>query len=244
LVQLATVTERRINEMVKGYPISLNGVNTNVDMTIIPCGSYDILIRMDWLDQYHAILDCHNKTFICLDEEGKQSTMKGIPRPISIREILALQLKICFRKGCQLYASHVDDPEKTKGSSLKDFSVLQEFEYVFQEISGLPPKREIDFSINLVPGVSPVSKTLYRMSTLELKELQMKLEELLKKGYIRQSVSPWGALVLCWLWSLIIFLIQRFVSVVLGPHSLMGGVGGISPPQLSPEGSRGDDNFV
>jgi hypothetical protein len=74
-------------------------------------------------------------------------------------------------------------------------SVLQEFEYVFQEIVRFTPIREIDFSIDLVLGVSPVSKKPYRMSTTELKELQMQLEEFLKKGYIRPSVSPWGALV-------------------------------------------------
>jgi hypothetical protein len=196
LVQLATGTKRRINEVVRGCPISLNRVNTNVDLNIIPLGSYDILIGMDWLDKHHVVLDCHNKTFTCLDEEGKQSTVKGIPRPISIREISALQLKRCFRKGCQLYAAHVEEPEKTKGPSLEYFSVLQEFEYVFQEIPGFPPKREIDFSIDLVPGASPVSKTPYIMSTPELKELQMQLEELLKKGYIRPSVSPWGAPIL------------------------------------------------
>jgi hypothetical protein len=50
--------------------------------------------------------------------------MKGVPRPISIRNISALQLKRCFRKGCQLYASHVEDPENTKGPSLEYFSVL------------------------------------------------------------------------------------------------------------------------
>jgi hypothetical protein len=56
----------------------------------------------------------------------------------------------------------------------------------------LPPRREIDFSIDLVSGTTLVSKTTYRMSTPELKELQMQLEELLKKGYIRPSISPWG----------------------------------------------------
>jgi hypothetical protein len=61
---------------------------------------------------------------------------------------------------------------------------------------GLPPRREIDFSIDSVPGVAPVSKTPYRMSTPNLNELQMQLEELLKKGYIHPSVSPWGAPVL------------------------------------------------
>jgi hypothetical protein len=51
----------------------------------------------------------------CLDEEGKQNIVKGFPKPISIRVILALQLKRCFKKGFQLYAAHVEEPENTKG---------------------------------------------------------------------------------------------------------------------------------
>jgi hypothetical protein len=131
LVQLATGTKRRIYDMVRSCSISLNGMNTSIDLNIIPLGSYDILIGMDWLDKHHAILDCHNKTFTCLDGNGKQSTVKGIPRPISIRDISALQLKICFRKGCQLYAAHVEEIDNTKGPSLKDFLVPDEFEDVF-----------------------------------------------------------------------------------------------------------------
>ena len=65
------------------------------------------------------------------------------------------------------------------------------------EIPGLPPKRDIDFTIELVPGAAPVSKTPYRMSTPEMLELKMQLQELLEKKYIRPSVSPWGALKLC-----------------------------------------------
>jgi hypothetical protein len=196
LVQLANGTKRRIHDMVSGCSISLNGVNMNVDLNIIPLGSYDILIGMDWLENHHVVLNCHNKTFTCLDGDRKESTVKGVPRPISIREISALQLKRCFRKECQLYAAHVEERENTKGPSLEDFAVLQEFEDVFQEISRFPPRREIYFSIDLVLGAAPMSKTHYRTSTPELKELQMKLEELLKKGYIRPSFSPWGAPVL------------------------------------------------
>ena len=96
--------------MFRSCSISLNGVNTSININIIPLGSYDILIVMDWLGKNHVVLYCHNKTFTCLDEEGKQSTMKGILRPISIRDISALQLKRCFRKWCQLYATHVEDP--------------------------------------------------------------------------------------------------------------------------------------
>jgi hypothetical protein len=102
--------------------------------------------------------------------------VKGIPRPISIRDISALQLKKCFKKGCQLYASHVEERGRTRGISLEYFLVLQEFEDVFQEIIGFPPKREIDFSIDLVLGAAPASRKTYRMSTLELKELKMQLE--------------------------------------------------------------------
>jgi hypothetical protein len=68
---------------------------------------------------------------------------------------------------------------------------LQEFANIFEEIRGLPPKREIYFSIDLVPTVALVSKSPYRMSTIESKELQMQLEKLLKNGYICPSVSPW-----------------------------------------------------
>jgi hypothetical protein len=87
LVQLAIGTKIRIHDMVRGCYISLNGVNTNVDQNVIPLGSYDILIGMDWLDKHHVVLDCYNKTFTCLDGNGKWSTVKGVPRPISIREI-------------------------------------------------------------------------------------------------------------------------------------------------------------
>jgi hypothetical protein len=67
--------------------------------------------------------------------------------------------------------------------NLEDYAILREFEDVFSEMSDLPPKRDIDFSIDLMLGATPVSKTPYRMSTPMLKELQMQLEELLK-GYI------------------------------------------------------------
>ena len=81
LVQLANGTKRRVHDMVKSCSISLNGVNTSVDINIIPLGSFDILIGMDWLDKYHIVLDYHRKAFTCLDGYGNQSTVKGVPIP-------------------------------------------------------------------------------------------------------------------------------------------------------------------
>jgi hypothetical protein len=116
--------------------------------------------------------------------------VKGIPRVVTIQEISALQLKKCYRKGCQIFAVHMEETPKDKVPNLEDNVVLEEFEDVFREVPGLPPKRGIDFSITLMPRSSPVSKTPYIMSTLELKELEMQLKDILKKGYIHPSVSP------------------------------------------------------
>ena len=96
-----------------------------------------------------------------------------------------------------MYASHVLEAMEYETPRMEEFHVLQEFRHVFpNEIPGLPPKRDIDFTIDLVPGAAPVSKTPYKMSTPKLLELKMQLQELLEKKYIRSSVSPWGAPVL------------------------------------------------
>jgi hypothetical protein len=182
--------------MVKSCLMDMNGLNTREYLNILPLGSYDYIIGMDWLDQHHAIIDCNNKAFTCLDEEGTLRKVQGIPRAVTIREISALQVKKCYRKGCQIFAAHMEETPKDKVPNLEYYSVLENFEDVFREVPRLPPKRDIDFSINLMPGAAPVSKTPYIMSTLELKELQMQLKELRKKGYIRPSVSPWSAPVL------------------------------------------------
>jgi hypothetical protein len=90
----------------------------------------------------------------------------------------------------------MEEIAKNKVPSIEDHPVLKKFEDVFREILRFPPKKDVDSSINIMHGVALVSKTPYRMSTLELKELQMQLEEILKKGYVCPSVSPWGAPVL------------------------------------------------
>jgi hypothetical protein len=88
---------------------------------------------------------------------------------VVVQEILDIQLK-CYRKGCQLFVSHVEEASSDEVSIIGDHEVLTEFKDVFQDVPGLPSKRDIDFSINLMAGVAPVSSP-YRMSTPKLKEL-------------------------------------------------------------------------
>jgi hypothetical protein len=62
----------------------MNGINTKINVNTIPLDSYDCLIGMDWLDQHHVVLDCHNKAFTFLDEEGSPKIVQAIPRAITI----------------------------------------------------------------------------------------------------------------------------------------------------------------
>jgi hypothetical protein len=88
--------------------------------------------------------------------------------------------------------------ELKKGSiELTIIFIVKEFPDVFpEELPGLPPIREIKVSIETLPGVNPIAQSLYRMAPIELAELNIQLQELLDKGFIRPSNSPWGALVL------------------------------------------------
>jgi hypothetical protein len=132
------------------------------------------------------------------DDSDTTRTTQGIPKPISVRQISAMQLKKCMRRGCQVYAIQVTNlAEKEDKTKLEDFVILRNFRDMFvDEILELPPRREIYFSIDLLPGSAPISKAPYRMSLPELIELKIQLQELLDKEYIRLSVSPWGAPIL------------------------------------------------
>jgi hypothetical protein len=171
LVQLATGAKRKVVELVKSCPVVMNGLSTKEDMNIFPLGSYDFLIGMDLLDQHHAILDFHKKSFTFLDKEGNKRAVQGIPRVVTIQEISIMQLNKCYRKGYQIFPAHMEEASKDKVLNMEDHAVLEDFEDVFKAVPRLPPKKDTDFSINLMPGVAPVSKTFYRMSTPELKEL-------------------------------------------------------------------------
>ena len=101
-----------------------------------------------------------------------------------------------LRKGCQGYLAFVVD-RRQEGTRLEDIPIVKEFPDVFpDDISGLPPDREVEFTIDLIPGTEPISIPPYRMAPTELRELKAQLEELLSKGFIRPSISPWGAPVL------------------------------------------------
>ena len=94
------------------------------------------------------------------------------------------------------FLGHIAAEEE--GESLVEvIPVVDDFLEIFpEELPGLPPDREIEFAIELYPGTAPISIAPYRMAPAELKELKAQLDEMLTKGFIRPSTSPWGAPVL------------------------------------------------
>jgi hypothetical protein len=146
-------------------------------MNILPLGSYDMIIRMDWLEQHKAVLDCYTKILSYKDNFGIVRKTQGIPKLVSVRQFLAMQFKKCIRKGCQVYTIQVTNLLGTKDKTkLEDFAFLREFRDMFvDEIPELPPRREIDFSIDLLLRSTTISKAPYRMSLPELTELKIQL---------------------------------------------------------------------
>ncbi|GJV71507.1 putative reverse transcriptase domain-containing protein [Tanacetum coccineum] len=101
-----------------------------------------------------------------------------------------------IERGCHLFLAHVTE-KKSKDKRLEDVPVIRDFPEVFpDEFPGLPLSRQVEFRIDLVPGAAPVARAPYRLTPSEMRELSVQLQELLEKGFIRPSSSPWGAPVL------------------------------------------------
>ena len=99
-------------------------------------------------------------------------------------------------KGCEAFLALILG-SKSEQVNFENIPVIGEFPDVFpKELPGVPPEREVDLSIEVVKGTTPISRAPYRMAPTELKDLKTQLHELLDKGFIRPNVSPWGASVL------------------------------------------------
>nr|GEV02874.1 putative reverse transcriptase domain-containing protein [Tanacetum cinerariifolium] len=105
-----------------------------------------------------------------------------------------------FLKGCPIFLAHIitkENEDKSKEKRLEDVPIVQDYLEVFPEdLPGIPPTRQVEFQIDLVPGTAPVARPPYRLAPSEMKELSDQLKELGDKVFIRPSSSPWGAPVL------------------------------------------------
>ena len=162
----------------------------------LPLSDFDAILSMDGLSRYKDNVDYFERKVIFEKKDGGKVCFVGDNRKASTKIVSAMIAMKYLRKGCDAYLAFMVDKRK-EGKELREVPVVNEFEDVFsEELPGLPPEREIEFEIELLPGVSPISQAPYRMGPVELKELKVQLQELLDKGFVRPSFSPWGAPVL------------------------------------------------
>jgi hypothetical protein len=192
-VEMASGAKQKVGGKVTGCSLNLGEFVTRANLYVTILGSYDVMIGMDWLESHEAILNCKTKQLSLVDDEGQRHVIVGQNQGVSLRFISSLQLWKSMHKGCKIYVILALN-EKGVAEGLEHLPVVREFADIFpEELPGMSPERELEFTIDLKPGTEPIARTPYQMSTPELQELRMQLKELLDLGLIHPSVSPWGA---------------------------------------------------
>ncbi|GJY73279.1 putative reverse transcriptase domain-containing protein [Tanacetum coccineum] len=202
-VELADGRIIGLNAIIRGCTLNFLNHPFNIDLMPVELGSLDVIIGMDWLAKYQAVIVCAKK--IVRIPWGNETLIvrgdgsdRGNETRLNI--ISCTKMQKYMLKGCHVFLAHVTTKEtedKSEKKRLEDVPIVQNFPEVFPEdLSGLPPTRQVEFQIDLIPGVAPVARAPYRLAPSEMKELSDQLQELSEKGFIRPSSSPWGAPVL------------------------------------------------
>ena len=185
-----------VNRVCRDCPIRIREYEFSGDLIELSFRDFDVILEMDWLSRHQVVVDCRMKKVTLRTSSGEEVTFIG-ERSNHLSNVRSAAIaKTMVRKGCEAYLVYVINTKKAE-PSLSDIPTVSDYPDVFpEELSGLTPQREIEFAIDVVQGATPASITLYRMAPVELKELKLQLQEFLGKGFIRPSVSPWGAPVL------------------------------------------------
>ncbi|GJZ44940.1 putative reverse transcriptase domain-containing protein [Tanacetum coccineum] len=176
VIEVANGKKEEVDRIFCGCKLELGDSIFPIDLIPLGQGSFDVIVGMDWLSNQKAVIVCHEKIVRIPVKEGK---------------VLCVQGERNFGKTKTLMSTKANEP------TLSDIPIVRDFEDVFpDDLSGLPPQRQVEFRIDLIPGATPVAKSPYRLAPSEMQELSEQLQELQDKGFIRPSHSPWGAPVL------------------------------------------------
>ncbi|GJW78057.1 putative reverse transcriptase domain-containing protein [Tanacetum coccineum] len=168
-VELADGRVVSTNTVLKGCTLNLVNHIFEIDLMPIVLGMFDVIIGMDWLVKHDVVIVCGEK--VVRIPHGNKMLIVESDQVMSRLKVIS-----CIK-------AHVP--------------VIRDFPEVFlEDLPGLPPPRQVEFRIDLVPGAAPVAHAPYRLAPSEMKELSVQLQELLEKGFIHPSSSPCGAPVL------------------------------------------------
>ena len=183
---------KRIGMICRGCELEISGTLLTVDMRIMDMSEFDVILGMDWLTAYKVVIDRERSRVTAYTQDGTRVVFQGNKHDILPQTVYESR---CLGQLAGWLASLTLEDEERPDLDLP--RVVCEYVDVFlDELPGLPPQRVVDFGIELHPCTSPISMTSHRLAPVELQELRVQLQELLDKGFIRPSTSPWGAPVL------------------------------------------------
>ncbi|KAL4571465.1 hypothetical protein LXL04_018225 [Taraxacum kok-saghyz] len=187
-----------VNQLYPNCDVEVDGWHFPIDLLVIGIRGFDIVVGMDWLKAYEDMILCGKRIVSIKVAPGEKVYIYGKSNNKFPCVISAVKAHKSINKGCETFLAFVLDGRKEKTSAkVEDVKVVNEFPEVFpDDLSGLPPIRQVEFSIELVPGAKPIARAPYRLALTEMRELMAQLQELLDKGFILPSSSPWGAPVL------------------------------------------------
>jgi hypothetical protein len=159
--------------------ILIGGVEFLANLIVLESKGIDVILGMDWLSKHNGLINYAKKAVRLTPNNGKEL------------EYVAENLVTGKAASNRIVLNHLD-----AASTLDIRTVFKHPDVSLEELPGMPPDREIEFVIELVPSTAPIFKKPYRMTANQLVELKEQLQELLDKGYIRPSASPWGASVI------------------------------------------------
>jgi hypothetical protein len=155
-------------------PVEIHGVSFQANLIILGTKGLDMILGMDWMSNYHGHIDCARKAISITNSEG-----------IPVEHIATMPSRKAY------YKKAISRP------TLDQVPVVCEYPDVFpEELPGMPPDRDIEFIIELIPETTPIAQGPYRMNPQELEELKKQLADMLNKGLIHPSPSPWGSPIL------------------------------------------------
>nr|GFB58858.1 putative reverse transcriptase domain-containing protein [Tanacetum cinerariifolium] len=189
------------NDRAPARVYAVGNAGANPDNVVAELGSFDVIVGMDWLKTYHALIVCDEKIiYVPFEDETLIIRCNRSNNGNQLNIISCTKTQKYLLKGYPVFLANITTKtikDKSKEKQLEDVPIVRDFFEVFlEDLPGLPPTRQVEFQIDLIPGAASVAWAPYRLALFEMKELSDQLQELSDKGFIRPSSSPWGALVL------------------------------------------------
>nr|GEX42293.1 putative reverse transcriptase domain-containing protein [Tanacetum cinerariifolium] len=176
------------NAVARAYGLGTTRGNPNANV-VTGLGSFDVVVGMDWLKTYHAVIVCDEKIVrVPFENETLIIRCDGSNNGNQLNIISCTKTQKYLLKGYPVFLANITTKmikNKSKEKQLEDVPIVQDFSEVFPEdLPGLPPTLHVEFQIELIPGAAPVARVPYRLSPSEMKELSDQLQELSDKGFI------------------------------------------------------------